>query len=250
MWISWRRYCVRCVRNWRRASDSVNSPTKRLIRVVVRTRRKSRGSRCSWARTRRTSSLKGVLVKLPPVRWSRCELSWPLRRDRSVDHIRNDLRFLKIFSQRSLWLHQVRNDSHNTNYYYYYYYYYYTTTTTNNNNNNNYKALIRVQTHAAFLHTNPNLTITLTFDLLTKYHVTSRMSIPRSFLYQVWTLSNHSFLSYAPNVHFWPCDLDLWPFNPKSHVTSIGHPRFENFRSLFWVKLQTNKQTDGASKVL
>jgi len=49
----------------------------------------------------------------------------------------------------------------------------------------------RVRTHAVLLLT---LTITLTFDLSTQNHTTSRISESH---YQVWTLWDHSFVSYA-----------------------------------------------------
>jgi len=40
--------------------------------------------------------------------------------------------------------------------------------------------------------------VTLTFDILTQKRITSSISqLPRSFLHQVWTLWDHSFLNYA-----------------------------------------------------
>jgi len=51
----------------------------------------------------------------------------------------------------------------------------------------------RVGTHAVLLLT---LTLTLTFDLSTQNHATCRIS-QGHFLYHVWTLWDHSFLSYA-----------------------------------------------------
>jgi len=41
--------------------------------------------------------------------------------------------------------------------------------------------------------------VTLTFDLSTQNHVTSRISQVVCTMYQVWTLWDHLFLSYAPD---------------------------------------------------
>ena len=97
------------------------------------------------------------------------------------------------------------------------------------------------------------LTLTLTFDLSTPNHVTCRISEDHS-LYQVWTLWEHSFLSYAAdnNVNPYPnANVGLWPFNPKPHHLQDGYPKvirytkFEHFGIIrFWVMLRTNKQTD------
>ena len=50
---------------------------------------------------------------------------------------------------------------------------------------------------------------------------------------------------------YWPCDLDLWPFNPKImsllvYPKVIPTPSFNIFGSFirFWVMLRTNRQTD------
>ena len=51
-------------------------------------------------------------------------------------------------------------------------------------------------THRVRIHVVLLLTLTLTFDLSTQNHVTCRISKGHS-LYQVWTLWDHSFLSYA-----------------------------------------------------
>ena len=78
---------------------------------------------------------------------------------------------------------------------------------------------------------NPNRNI----DLSTQNHTTCQISQGHS-LYQVWTLRDHSFLSYAlfisVKMHLltlWP-----WPFNPKTksllqYPKVIHYATFEHF---------------------
>ena len=62
----------------------------------------------------------------------------------------------------------------------------------------------------------------------------------------------HSFLSYSPDISvtYWPCDLHLWPFNPKT-IHFLGYPRvipytkFEHFGLFRSSHKQTDKWTDG-----
>jgi len=60
---------------------------------------------------------------------------------------------------------------------------------------------------------------------------------------------NESRFLYAKST-YWPCDLDLWPFNLKSiplreYPKVIPYTEFEHFGIIrFWVILQTNRQTN------
>jgi len=97
---------------------------------------------------------------------------------------------------------------------------------------------------------NPNI------DLSTQNHVTCRISQGHS-LYQVWTLWEYSFLSYAANISVNPNSsptLDLWPFNPKAyHLCGIPSWTLRDHSFLSYAAdkhtdRQTDKQTD--SKIL
>ena len=80
--ISWRPSYEKQPRGSKRASDNGSSVTNRRRRVDGRTRRRSPGSNCSLPRSRRTSRARDAHARPPPSPWSRCEPSWPPRRDR------------------------------------------------------------------------------------------------------------------------------------------------------------------------
>jgi len=71
------------------------------------------------------------------------------------------------------------------------------------------------------------LTLMLTFDHSTQNHVTCRI-FQCHFEYQFWTLWDHSFLSYVPNISVKMHLLTLWPwpltFEPQNNITSrVSH---------------------------
>ena len=96
-------------------------------------------------------------------------------------------------------------------------------------------------------------------DLSTPNHVTSRISQGHS-LYQVWTLWDHSFLSYALTVSVKNALIDplTLTFQPQT-MSLLGYPKvilytkfnyipytkFQHFGIIrFWVMLRTNRQMD------
>ena len=90
--------------------------------------------------------------------------------------------------------------------------------------------------------------MTLTFQ--PQNHIISRISQGYS-LYQVWTLWDHSFLSYAPNISVKKVLMNMWhwPFNLKTtpflgYPKVIPHTNFQHFGIFrFWAMLRTNKWT-------
>ena len=42
---------------------------------------------------------------------------------------------------------------------------------------------------------------------------------------------------------YWPCNLDLWPFNPKT-IPFLGYPNVIRFRVMLWTNRQTDRQTN------
>jgi len=81
----------------------------------------------------------------------------------------------------------------------------------------------RVKTHAVLL-----LTLTLTLTFQSKNHVTCRISQGYS-LYQVWswTLWDHSFLSYAPDISVKNALIDpvALTFEPQNSISFLGYPK-------------------------
>ena len=90
---------------------------------------------------------------------------------------------------------------------------------------------------------NPNSNV----DLSTQNHVTRRISQGHS-LYQVWTLWDHSFLSYAADISVKPYpNLGLWPVPQTIPLAGypkvIAYTKFEHFGMIrFCVMLRTNKK--------
>jgi len=70
-------------------------------------------------------------------------------------------------------------------------------------------------------------------------------------LYQVWTFWDHSFLSYAPGEKctYWPCDLDVWPLNPKSVPLPLRTNKQTNKHSLDRRLRTSNPNTKQTYKV-
>ena len=91
------------------------------------------------------------------------------------------------------------------------------------------------------------LTLTLTFDLSTpkpRLLPIPNLNTVGSFVFEL--CCEHQ----CEKCTYWPCDLELWPFNPNTislpaFSKLIPCTLFERFGIIrFWVMLQTNRQTD------
>jgi len=94
------------------------------------------------------------------------------------------------------------------------------------------------------------LILTLTFDLSAQNHVTCRIS-QRHFLYQVWTVWDHSVLSYAPTISVKNALIDpvTLTFQPNSmsllvYPKVISYTKFENFGIICFLVFLRDEQTD------